>query len=249
MDTSDTPPILVVDKDVINTRKKAGRPKGSKNKIVKPTKGAKVSTQLDYYVNKEIHDHLYENAPLQNNIIDIIQKQYEDNFKKNADAKELMKYELGNATQLVESIPDNVKRKKAENLDKLKQRLKKNIANREEILKARGKGLETQTLVKTIKDINPNTKLIKTTNTGKIDLRIFGNNITPEKSTLISKQYKKNSKKFEKERRQNLESDKYTPEYRKKLYTTAYSLTNEPQTKQGTEVYVYNKILKSGLFY
>ena len=70
----ETPIIVLGNNELI--KKSRGRPKGSLNKVKKPTKNAKVSKELNYIVEKEAFDHIADSVPVQNSIVDEIEKQF-----------------------------------------------------------------------------------------------------------------------------------------------------------------------------
>jgi hypothetical protein len=101
----ETPIIVLGNNELI--KKSRGRPKGSLNKVRKPSKNAKVSKELNYIVEKEAYNHIADNAPVQNSIVDEIEKQFINKKLENAKPSEIMEYNNNKSSQLVETFGNN----------------------------------------------------------------------------------------------------------------------------------------------
>ena len=114
-------PIIVLGNNNELVKKTRGRPKGSLNKVKKPTKNAKVSKELNYIVEKEAFDHIADSVPVQNSIVDEIEKQFLKKKLENAKPNEIMDYNNKKSSQLVETFgnDDAITKNKLKNEDYL----------------------------------------------------------------------------------------------------------------------------------
>lgn len=114
-------PIIVLGNNNELIKKTRGRPKGSLNKVKKPSKNAKISKELEYIVEKEAYDHIADTVPVQNSIVDQIEKQFINKKLENAKPAEIMEYNNKKSSQLVETFgnDDAITKNKLKNEDYL----------------------------------------------------------------------------------------------------------------------------------
>ena len=114
-------PIIVLGNNNELIKKTRGRPKGSLNKVKKPSKNAKISKELEYIVEKEAYDHIADTVPVQNSIVDQIEKQFINKKLENAKPAEIMEYNNKKSSQLIETFSndDSITKNKLKNEDYL----------------------------------------------------------------------------------------------------------------------------------